>query len=83
MCPCLPHCKVCHGPTICEECRETWLLPPEQTSCNKTCDYCLTPHFEIPENKSKGRKKYNHKEIYNGSIVYRCLVKKNKKYFKF
>lgn len=31
----------------------------------------------------KTAKKYNHKEIYNGSIVYRCLVKKNKKYFKF
>ena len=55
MCPCLPHCKVCPGPDTCEECRATWLLQPEKTSCNKSCDYCLTPYFEKPETKEKGK----------------------------
>ena len=85
MCPCLPHCKVCHGPTICEECRETWLLPPEQTSCNKTCDYCLTPHFEIPENKSKGRC-VNCKEYFNPpryTFNNKCLKEEEIPVFKY
>ena len=55
MCPCLLNCKKCNGKDICEECNANWLLSPERTFCNKTCDYCLTPYFEFPNNKSKGR----------------------------
>ena len=55
MCPCFANCKVCQGPDSCDECRSTWLLPPERTSCNKSCDYCLTPYFEEPKTLSKGR----------------------------
>ena len=55
MCPCLPNCKECHGKDICEECSDTWLLSPEKNYCNKSCGYCLTPYFEFPNNKSKGR----------------------------
>ena len=55
MCPCLPYCKVCQNKDVCDECRATWLLQPEKTSCNKSCAYCLTPHFEVPEKQEKGR----------------------------
>ena len=63
MCPCLPNCKECKGPDLCEECKPTWLLSPDQKSCNKTCDYCLTPYFEFPNNKSRGRC-INYKEYF-------------------
>ena len=46
MCPCLDNCKTCQGPDLCDICRNTWLLPPERTSCDKECAYCLTPHWE-------------------------------------
>ena len=55
MCPCLDQCKVCKNKDFCEECWRTWLLQPEKTSCNKTCEYCYTPYFEKPETKEKGR----------------------------
>ena len=55
MCPCFENCKTCQGPDLCDVCRNTWLLPPERTSCNKSCDYCLTPHFENIENQENGR----------------------------
>ena len=55
MCPCLENCKACKNKDLCDECWRTWLLPPERTSCNKTCDYCLTPYFEIPATQEKGR----------------------------
>ena len=56
---------------FCEECRATWLLQPEKTSCNKTCDYCLTPYFEFPNNKSRGRC-INCKEYFNPED--NCLI---------
>ena len=55
MCPCLPYCKQCKGPDTCDECFATWLLHQEKTSCNKSCDYCYTPHFELEATKEKGR----------------------------
>ena len=55
MCDCLPHCKVCKNADTCEECRKEWLLQPEKTSCNKTCDYCLTPFWEKEATKENGR----------------------------
>ena len=45
MCPCLENCKTCKNKDYCEECWATWLLQPEKTSCNKSCDYCFTPYF--------------------------------------
>ena len=55
MCDCLPHCKVCRNAETCEECREEWLLQPEKTSCNKSCEHCLTPYWENEKKKEKGR----------------------------
>ena len=55
MCECLPHCKVCQDGETCDECREEWLLQPEKTSCNQSCNYCLTPYWEKEETKEKGR----------------------------
>ena len=54
MCPCFPNCKVCKNNITCEECNREWLLPPEKTSCDKTCSYCLTKIFEKP-NKESGK----------------------------
>ena len=55
MCPCLENCKTCKNKDYCEECWATWLLQPEKTSCNKSCEYCLTPYFEKESTKEKGR----------------------------
>ena len=55
MCPCLENCKTCKNKDYCEECWATWLLQPEKTSCNKSCDYCFTPYFEKEATKEKGR----------------------------
>ena len=54
MCDCLPHCKVCKNNETCEECREEWLLPPEKTSCDKSCAHCLTPHWTDEQKKTNG-----------------------------
>ena len=54
MCPCFPHCKSCKNNITCDECRKDWLLQPEKTSCNKTCDYCYVPFFESPETNETG-----------------------------
>ena len=57
----------------------------KQTSCNKTCDYCLTPHFEIPENKSKGRC-VNCKEYFNPpryTFNNKCLKEEEIPVFKY
>ena len=55
MCPCLPNCKTCQNAELCDICRPTWLLPPERTSCNKSCDYCLTPYWEDEAKQENGR----------------------------
>ena len=55
MCPCLDNCKTCQGPDLCDICRNTWLLPPERTSCDKSCAYCLTPHWENEDTQENGR----------------------------
>ena len=55
MCPCLPQCKECKNNITCEKCWPKWLLQPEKTSCKKTCDYCLTPHFDNDVDKTNGK----------------------------
>ena len=55
MCPCLPYCKECQNKDTCDVCYPTWLLHPEKTSCNKSCDHCYTPYFENEKTKEKGR----------------------------
>ena len=55
MCPCFDNCKTCQGPDLCDICRNTWLLPPERTSCDKSCNYCLTPHWEKEDTQENGR----------------------------
>ena len=85
ICPCLPNCKECHEKDICEECNKNWLLSPERTSCNKTCDYCLTPYFEFPNNKSRGRC-INCKEFFNPpryTFQNKCLKKSEIPEFKY
>ena len=55
MCPCLDNCKTCQGPDLCDVCRNTWLLPPERTSCDKSCAHCLIPHYENEATKANGK----------------------------
>ena len=85
MCPCLPHCKTCEGPQVCQECRETWLLPPEQTSCNKSCAYCLTPYFEDPKNFAKGRCVNCATDFDPPQYTYnnKCYTEENRPYFNY
>ena len=79
MCDCLPHCKKCFNNKTCEECRETWLLPPEKTSCDKECDYCLTPIWDDSKKKTNGRcincKEYYTPEQYTYNN--QCYTKEN------
>ena len=55
MCPCFENCKTCQGPDLCDVCRNTWLLPPERTSCDKSCAFCLTPYWEREDIQENGR----------------------------
>ena len=79
MCPCFDNCKTCQGPDLCDVCRNTWLLPPERTSCDKSCAFCLTPHWEKEDTQENGKcincKDYFGEEQYtfNG----KCYTKAN------
>ena len=55
MCDCLPHCQVCKNNETCEECWPHWLLPPEKTSCDANCSYCLTPIWDDEKSEKNGR----------------------------
>ena len=85
MCPCLPQCKTCVGPDVCQECRETWLLQPEKTSCNKTCDYCLTPYFDDEEKQTNGRCVNCKTDFTPARYTYRnkCYTEENRPYFNY
>jgi len=48
-CPCFDHCEICKNDTICERCEKPWYLPPEKTSCDKDCGYCLAKDDELRE----------------------------------
>lgn len=51
MCDCLPHCEKCQNAETCEVCRPEWLLQPAKTSCNQSCEYCLSPIWEDKDKK--------------------------------
>ena len=55
MCDCLPHCEKCQNAETCEVCRPEWLLQPAKTSCNQSCEYCLSPIWEDKDKKKNGR----------------------------
>ena len=55
MCPCFAHCKECVNNKTCDKCYPKWLLPPEKTSCDKKCDYCLTPYYDDEKTGENGR----------------------------
>ena len=83
MCPCFDNCKVCKNKDFCEECRATWLLQPEKTSCNKTCDYCLTPYYENKETKEKGRCVNCKDEFGQYTFDGKCYSQENIPYFNY
>ena len=75
MCPCFENCKNCTGPDLCDVCRNTWLLQPERTSCNKSCGYCLTPHYDDEKEQKNGRCINCKDEFHQYTFDNKCLSK--------